>query len=46
MLFRSAPAFVEWIAPEGMSTEAEGADLGSGVFELSLPGGVLLRWKA
>ena len=35
------PAFVEWTAP-GLSTEPTS----EGEFELSLPGGVVLRWKA
>lgn len=39
----TAPAFVEWIAPEG---RVEVAAETSGEFELSLPGGVVLRWKA
>ena len=40
-----APAFVEWIAPPSAHAEvARGA--GAGEFELSLPGGVVLRWKA
>ena len=37
-----APSFVEWIAP---TPPAESAAI-SGEFELSLPGGVVLRWKA
>jgi hypothetical protein len=41
---RSAPAFVEWIAPSS-SAEPERVE-GAGTFELSLPGGVVLRWKA
>ena len=42
---RPSPAFVEWIAPSSAQAEAaEGA--GAGAFELSLPGGVVLRWKA
>lgn len=42
---RPAPAFVEWIAPSSAPAEAvkEG---GAGELELSLPGGVVLRWKA
>ena len=35
--------FVEWIAPSGA---AEGALRHTGEFELTLPGGVVLRWKA
>ena len=37
------PGFVEWVTPERevvQSTER------AGEFELSLPGGVVLRWKA
>jgi len=38
-------AFVEWIAPSSAEPEAvEGG--AAGEFELSLPGGVVLRWKA
>ncbi len=39
-----APAFVERIAPEVADEEAAGRSAGE--FELSLPGGVVLRWKA
>jgi hypothetical protein len=38
-----APAFVEWIAPSGAAEEAPAR---VGEFELTLPGGVVLRWKA
>jgi transposase len=38
-----APAFVEWIAP---SEVAEEAPARGGEFELRLPGGVVLRWRA
>jgi hypothetical protein len=38
-----SPAFVEWIAPR--AAEPERVE-GTGVFELSLPGGVVLRWRA
>jgi hypothetical protein len=42
---RSSPAFVEWIAPSSAQAEpGKGAE--AGAFELSLPGGVVLRWKA
>ncbi len=42
---RSSPAFVEWIAPSSAQAEpVKGAE--AGAFELSLPGGVVLRWKA
>ena len=37
-----APAtFVEWVAPEVVEDAA-----GRGEFELTLPGGAVLRWKA
>ena len=36
------PAFVEWLAP---GAEPETAS-STGEFELQLPGGVVLRWKA
>jgi hypothetical protein len=42
---RSAPAFVEWIAPPSAPIEA-GKEAHTGAFELSLPGGVVLRWKS
>ena len=38
-----APAFVEWMAP---SEAAEEAPARVSEFELTLPGGVVLRWKA
>jgi len=42
---RPTPAFVEWVAPS--SSELETVERESvGEFELSLPGGVVLRWKA
>lgn len=40
-----SPAFVEWLPPSSAEPEA-GAKGGPGEFELSLPGGVVLRWKA
>jgi len=40
-----SPAFVEWIAPSSAAPE-QGDDRSAGGFELSLPGGVVLRWKA
>lgn len=40
----AAPAFVEWIAPS--SAETVTVPRAGGEFELSLPGGVVLRWKA
>ena len=36
------PAFVEWVAPSPTTEPTSGP----GEFELSLPGGVVLRWKA
>ena len=43
----STPAFVEWIAPAAVQTEvAEPSRCAAGEFELALPGGVVLRWKA
>ncbi len=42
---RRAPAFVEWIAPHAAQPDAVPGD-SAGAFELSLPGGVVLRWKA
>lgn len=36
------PGFVEWIGPNSVPEQAPS----SGEFELSLPGGVVLRWKA
>jgi len=43
-----SPGFVEWIAPSGVATAetVEAAPRGAGEFELALPGGVVLRWKA
>ncbi len=38
-----APAFVEWIAPSGAAEEVPAR---GGEFELTLPGGAVLRWKA
>jgi transcriptional regulator with XRE-family HTH domain len=39
--------FVEWIAPSAAASEiVEAAPRGASEFELSLPGGVVLRWKA
>jgi hypothetical protein len=40
-----APAFVEWIAPPA-AAEVEPAPARGAELELSLPGGVVLRWKA
>jgi hypothetical protein len=42
---RPAPAFVEWLASAPAKPEAVD-ERGAGEFELSLPGGVILRWKA
>jgi hypothetical protein len=39
------PAFVEWIAPSSAAPETAEPEA-AGAFELSLPGGVVLRWKA
>ncbi len=39
------PAFVEWTAPLSAEREAVGRS-GAAEFELSLPGGVVLRWTA
>jgi transcriptional regulator with XRE-family HTH domain len=42
-----SPAFVEWIAPSaGVPETVQTAPRGAGEFELSLPGGVMLRWRA
>jgi hypothetical protein len=42
---RPSAAFVEWVAPS--SAEPEAVERGGvGEFELSLPGGVVLRWRA
>jgi hypothetical protein len=43
----STPAFVEWPAPAELESpiSLSGSGLSGGEFELSLPGGVLLRWK-
>jgi hypothetical protein len=38
---RESPAFVEWVTPEVVGAESAGAE-----FELTLPGGAVLRWKA
>ncbi len=44
---RPSPAFVEWIAPSTAAAETgETAPRGAGEFELSLPGDVVLRWRA
>lgn len=43
----AAPAFVEWLAPPAAGAEPrETPPRGAGEFELSLPGGVVLRWRA
>jgi hypothetical protein len=41
----SSHGFVEWIAPSSAEPEA-GKREAAGEFELSLPGGVVLRWRA
>jgi transcriptional regulator with XRE-family HTH domain len=38
--------FVEWIAPSAAAETVATAPHGAGEFELSLPGGVVLRWRA
>ncbi|MFQ5418549.1 MAG: hypothetical protein ACE5FL_16095 [Myxococcota bacterium] len=43
---RAAPAFVEWIAPEVSAERTTGLAEGARTFELTLPGGVVLRWRA
>ena len=40
-----SPAFVEWIAPSPAAPEGA-VERGGSEFELSLPGGVVLRWRA
>jgi hypothetical protein len=40
-----SPAFVEWLAPSVAQGEAA-PERGAGELELSLPGGVVLRWRA
>lgn len=43
---KAAPSFVEWPIPaEKAPLSTPDANLSSGELELSLPGGVLLRWK-
>ncbi len=42
---RPTPAFVEWVAPSPAEPEAVDRG-GADEFELSLPGGVVLRWRA
>jgi len=42
---RPSPRFVEWVAPSSAQGEAA-KERGAGELELSLPGGVVLRWKA
>ncbi|HEM47626.1 MAG TPA: IS66 family insertion sequence hypothetical protein [Alphaproteobacteria bacterium] len=45
---RSSPAFVEWLPPAPAPAEpaAERTRAEGGEFELQLPGGVALRWRA
>ena len=38
---REPSAFVEWVTPVVVGSESGGAE-----FELTLPGGAVLRWKA
>jgi hypothetical protein len=41
-----APAFVELSGPATGGHEAPATSFTAGEFELSLPGGIVLRWKA
>lgn len=41
-----SPAFVEWVAPPVAAVEAEDVAGSAAEFELALPGGVVLRWRA
>jgi hypothetical protein len=43
-----APTFVEWPTPANptLASAAIAPALSSGELELSLPGGVVIRWKA
>jgi len=41
-----SPAFVDWVAPSGAAASPEVVAARAGEFELALPGGVVLRWKA
>lgn len=42
-----APAFVEWVAPSRAEAgSVDAAPRGAGELELTLPGGVALRWRA
>ena len=41
-----SPAFVEWIAPVSAEGEVEAASARAVELELTLPGGVVLRWKS
>jgi len=41
---RPSPSFVEWMAPSSAEPESVEAS-GAGELELSLPGGIVLRWK-
>lgn len=43
---RSAPSFVEWMAPPSVQASPERLGVTAGELELQLPGGVVLRWKA
>ena len=42
----ASPAFVEWIAPVSAAGEVEETPARAVELELTLPGGVVLRWKA
>jgi len=41
-----SPAFVEWIASPPADVDRERGTSRTGEFELALPGGVVLRWRA
>ena len=43
---RKQPNFVEWPTPTAPILPMDNADRSSAQFELSLPGGVVLRWNA
>ena len=43
---RRSPAFVEWIASPSVQTEVAKERVAGGELELTLPGGVVVRWKA
>ena len=43
---RKRPRFVEWPTPAASTLPTDNADRSSAQFELSLPGGVVLRWNS